>query len=228
MGKWYFVYTHTDPMSGMMSIRDEDSKTELQPGTEAEVITQGLKAWARIQKGGFENPRSPRVVVEHASELPCQVFINLPGGLSGNKNPDWNKVVIVPSNPRTEYQPSASGQVVVSGKDGVYLKPVGGDKASAYFKLWIEDGGLAFMGNPLAPLVFSMDIFSTKGYALDKLAEVLPKQTKPPVMIKPIGDHKIPVFAINSVDVGSQTATITLDANVEVFNPDDYPDGHRH
>jgi len=181
-------------------------------------------------------------LIDHASELPCQVFINLPEGLFGNTDPKWDKVragskercscgnerVIVPSNPRTKYEPSTLGQIVVSGKAGVYLRPIGGDKASAYFKLWIESGGLAFINDPLAPPVFNVDIFSIKGYALDKLAEVLPKQTKPPVMVKPVGDHKVPVFAINSVDVKAQTATVTPDANVEVFNPDDYPDSHKH
>ena len=181
-------------------------------------------------------------LVDHVAELPCHIFINLPGGLSGNQNPEWDKVkagsvercscgnerTVVPSKPRTKYEPSTSGPVVVSGEEGIYLKPIGGDKASAYFKLWVENNALAFMDDPLAPLLLSMDIFSTKGFALDKLAEALSRQTKPAFMMKPIGDHQIPVFAINSVDVEAQTATITPDANVEIFNPDECPDGHKH
>lgn len=198
---------------------------------------------AQIQPFDEEKYRKAcEYLVDHSSELPCQVFIEIPGGLSGNQNTDWDNVragstercdcgnerVIIPSNPRTEYEPSTSGKIVVNGQEGIYLKPIGGDKASTYFKLWIQDGALAFMPGPFAPLVFSMDLFVTKGYKLDMLAELLPTEPEPPIMITTVGKHKIPVFAINSVDLESESVTLTPDANVENFNPDDHPHHHEH
>src|SRR3989338_7999963 len=133
-------------------------------------------------------------LVENRNSLTHRIYINLPGGLSGNTDPRWNKVkegsdercgcgnerVVLPGNQRTTFEVSESGAVIVSPENAVYLKPVGGDKASTYMKLWVEDGALAFMSDPFAPLVLTLDIFSNKGYKLDMLAEVLPKQTKPP------------------------------------------------
>ena len=90
-------------------------------------------------------------------------------------------------------------------------------------KLWIQEGALAYMDLPFAPLVMTMDLFSTPAFKLDRLAEVLPKQSKPPVMRM---GNKTPVFAINSVDLSAQSVTITPDRGVEIFNPDTYVDAH--
>ncbi|MEK6863767.1 MAG: hypothetical protein AABX27_00575 [Nanoarchaeota archaeon] len=177
-------------------------------------------------------------LAQHREELTQRVYVQLPGGLRGNSDPRWDKVrensesrcgcgnerVIFPGNPRTKYEPSDLGEIVISPENAAYLKPVGGDKESAYVKLWIEGDSLAFMCEPFAPLVLTPDIFSTKGYKLEQLAEVLPKQKKPPVFA--IGREKAPIFGINAVDVAARNVTITLDKAVESFNPDNYTDAH--
>ena len=176
-------------------------------------------------------------LVQNRSSLTYPVYINFPGGLISNADTRWdgikagseercgcgNERVINPGNPRTVYEPSSLGFVVVSQGHNVYLKPVGGDKESTYMKLWIQEGALAYMDLPFAPLVMTMDLFSTPAFKLDRLAEVLPKQSKPPVMRM---GNKTPVFAINSVDLSAQSVTITPDRGVEIFNPDTYVDAH--
>lgn len=177
-------------------------------------------------------------VADHRDELTQRVFFDLPGGLSGNTDPKWdyvkkhsdercgcgNERTFLPGNQRTEYQPSDIGEIIVSPDNEVYLKPVGGDKTSTYLKLWIEEGGMAFMGDPFAPFVVTPDLFTTKAYDLEKLEEVLPDQPTPPVMVH--GKEKTPLFAINAVDAAAKKVTITPDMDVEGFNPDTYKDGH--
>ena len=172
-------------------------------------------------------------LANHRGDLQQRVFICLPGGLMGNDDSVWDRVkagseercscgnerVFVPLNPRTTYEASSTQLTVQPGKS-VYLRPVGGDKASAYVRLEIEQDALTFMDDPFAPFVLSADLFSTKGFKLDNLAEVLPKQTTPPVFVQ----GKTPIFAINVVDLASSTVTITPDAAVEGFDPDEVPD----
>ena len=177
-------------------------------------------------------------LVQNRNSLTYPIYINLPGGLTSNTDSRWdgikagseercgcgNERVIKPGNPRTVYEPSSLGFVVVSQGHNVYLKPVGGDKESTYMKLWIQEGALAYMDLPFAPFVMTMDLFSTPAFKLDMLAEVLPEQTKPPVMYR--GKEKTPVFAISAVDAVSQSVTITPDKGVETFDPDTYVDAH--
>lgn len=177
-------------------------------------------------------------LAEHRGELTQRVYVQLPGGLRGNSDPRWNRIkensesrcgcgnerIILPGNPRSEYVPSDLGEVVVSPDNAVYLKPVGGDKASTYLKLWIKGDGLVFMEEPFAPLVLTPDIFSTKGYKLERLAEVLTRQKKPPVFI--IGKEKSPIFAITAVDAVAKAVKVTPDKAVESYNPDNYKDAH--
>lgn len=177
-------------------------------------------------------------LVEHRDQLTQRVFINLPGGLRGNSSPAWDAVkagsqercscgnerVIIPLNPRTEYEASSAGAVVVTKNTPVYLKPVGGDKTSAFVRLDIEQAAVTFLEDPFAPIVLTPDIFSTKGYKLKQLADVMPNQPAPPVFIRKFAGVSIPIFAINVVDPSTETVTITPDAAVEVFNPDTLPD----
>ena len=113
---------------------------------------------------------------------------------------------------------------MVSVDHEVYLKPAGGNKASTYLKLWIEGSGLAFMNEPFAPFVLTANLFSIKSYDLTKLAEVLPKQSKPPLFVT--AKDKTPICAINTVDDVAKTVTLALDKSVESFDPDAFPDAH--
>ncbi len=178
-------------------------------------------------------------IIEHRADLPFRVFVQLPGGLTSNRQLKWDTVkagsdercgcgnerVILPGNPRMEYEPSEAGSVVVSVVHKVYLKPVGGDKASTYVQFSIEGQGLAFLLEPLAPLVLTPDIFSVQGFPFDQLAKALKKERTKPLALF-FGKEKTPVCAITAVDLEAQTVTITPDRAVEAFDPDSTPDGH--
>ena len=177
-------------------------------------------------------------LVDHKDELTQRVYIQLPGGLGGNYDTQWNHIkqnsesrcscgnerVILPRNPRTKYEPSDLGEIVVSLSNEVYLKPVGGDKESTYIKLWIKGDMLAFLQEPFAPLVVSMDMFSIKGFGLKQLEDVLSKNTEKPVL--KMGKENVSVFAINKVDTKAKTVTITPDKAVELYSPETDKDTH--
>ncbi len=176
-------------------------------------------------------------LVDHRQDLQQRVFICLPGGISGNPWKVWeavkagsqercscgNERVIIPLNPRTEYE-AAPEQSIVSRMHPVYLKPKGGDKTSAYIRLDIKQYALTFTQDPFAPFILTPDFFSTKGWKLEQLADVLPGQPKPPVFIRKFADTPTPIFAINAVDLALGTVTITPDAAVEAFDPDKLSD----
>lgn len=65
MGKWYFVYTQ-DSYGGIFSTHDEDIRTELQPGTEEELLRQANDIWSHIEgkDSKHDPPRHPRVIYE--------------------------------------------------------------------------------------------------------------------------------------------------------------------
>lgn len=181
-------------------------------------------------------------LAEHRDKLPYRVFIDLPGGLSGNSDPRWARVkelteercscgnerTILPLNPRTEYVRSEAATVVVTKDAKVYVKPVGGDKASTYLELEIIDTpngpAFTFHADPFGPMLLSIDMFRSQGYMLSKLAEVLPKQSEPAVMFS--GKAKTPLFAIESADAVAGTLTIALDKDVETFDPSTWTDPH--
>ncbi len=181
-------------------------------------------------------------LIAHKNELTQRIYFQIPGGLRGNSDPDWNKVkeqtesrcgcgnerVILPGNPRTKYEASELGSVAVSPKNEVYLKPIGGNKESTYVKLSVHKEGLGIMEQPFVPLVFTPDIFSINSFGLEKLADATAKQAekklKPPIFVT--GKEKVPIFAINNVDPKSRTVTITPDRAVESFNPDEYQNQH--
>lgn len=181
-------------------------------------------------------------LAEHRDQLPYRVFIDLPGGLSGNSDQRWAKVkelteercscgnerTILPLNPRTEYVRSEAAAVVVAKDAKVYVKPLGGDKASTYLELEIIDTpkgpAFTFHQDPFGPFLLSASMFSSQGYMLSQLAEVLPKQTQPAVMFS--GKEKTPLFAIEAADPVAGTLTIALDKDIETFDPSTWQDPH--
>ena len=181
-----------------------------------------------------------KYLVQHRDTLPYRVFISLPGGLNGNNNPEWNEVkagseehctcgnerVINPGNIRSEFRAANTDSIVISSGTPVYIRPIGGDNASAYIMLQIKHAVFTFLQDPFAPLLLSLDLLSTKGYDLKKLAEIISSQPEPPVMFTAVEGSKVPIFAINAVDAAAQTVTITLDEAVEAFDPDKETDKH--
>ncbi|HTK04914.1 MAG TPA: hypothetical protein VL500_04980 [Candidatus Eisenbacteria bacterium] len=182
-------------------------------------------------------------LVEHRDALPYRVFVDLPGGLSGNDDPRWarfkeltesrcncgNERTILPLNPRTEYARSEAPTVTVAKGASVYLKPVGGDKGSTYISLDILDTGngpaFTFAADPFSGSLNFADLFSgPKGYILSQLADALRKQAEPAVMVA--GKSRIPLFAIESADPVAGTIVIALDKDVEVFDPSTWKDPH--
>jgi len=168
-------------------------------------------------------------LVEHRDELKYRVFIVLPGGLGGNSDPVWDKVkngsdercscgnerTIMPSNPRTVYE--AGTKVTLKRGDRVYLRPIGGDRESAYVRFENDDEALTFILDPCAPLVFSMDLFSTQGWRLEKLAGI----AGPEAILNFVKNNvKTPIARFDSVDLAAGTVTIELDKDIETFDPD--------
>lgn len=181
-------------------------------------------------------------LAENRDRLPYRVFIDLPGGLSGNSDPRWARVkelteercscgnerTILPLNPRTEYVRSETAAIVVAKGAKVYVKPLGGDKASTYMELEIIDTpkgpAFTFHADPFGPFLLSADMFSSQGYMLSVLAGALAKQTQPAVMFT--GKTKTPLFAIESADPVAGTLTIALDKDVETFDLATWKDPH--
>lgn len=215
------------------------------PTTLAEAVRQITDVG--YQEGEDMYRAACEFLVDHRNELSQQVHIALPGGLSGNGDPVWVKVkdgssercscgnerVILPGNPRTEFDPSPAGPHVMNAKNPVaYLKPRRGTKASTYFKLELlpdADGkgpAMSFIDEPFAPFVFSMSIFSTQGFTLGQLAEAIQKNNgKPPVLMH--GKTKMPVFGINAVSLeGKVSLTITPDKDVELLMEEEPDNDH--
>lgn len=174
-------------------------------------------------------------LVDHRGELTQQVYIDLPGGLSGNTDPAWTKVkdesearcgcgnerVILPENPRIKFEPSPNGpQVMNAEKPVVYLKPKGGTKASTYCTLTFhpDERCLEYMMEPFAPLVFTPDIFSRPGWKLDDLVEPVSRHRDDNPLVIKHSKYKMPICALNAVDNGSTpSVTITPDKDVELL-----------
>jgi hypothetical protein len=209
----------------------------------SEHTEEALRVVKTAPNDEFEYLAACHFLATHRDELTHRVFICLSGGLSENNDPRWEEIkqnsqercscgnerVILPGNPRTTFEASSGSVVVVSPKCAVYLKPIGGDKESAFLKLWIIDKALAFMADPCAPLVLSMDIFSTQGYPLAQLAKILPEEAAPLLMtVEEKDGAKIPLLVITAVDPVAQTVSITLDAAVEAFDPESAPENPKN
>lgn len=170
-------------------------------------------------------------LVDHRDTLPYRVFIVLPGGLGGNSDPAWDKVkagshercscgnerAIMPANPRMEYE--AGEKVTIKPGEMIYLRPVGGDRESAYvrFENDSQNRALSYLLDPFGPLVLSIDIFDTKGWYLDSLAEIAGPTAVLSIHIK---DMKTPLVRFDSVDLETGSVVLELDKDVEVFDPE--------
>ena len=175
-------------------------------------------------------------LVDNRAQLKQPIYIALPGGMDSNKDSEWAKVregseercncgnerVIMPLNQRTDYE-AARESITLDPGTSVYLKPVGGDKESAYMMVEIRQHALTFFSEPFAPLMLSMDLFSTPAYKLAMIADAMVGQEEPPIMRT---GKRVPLFAINDIDVHAQRVTITLDKDVEAFDPAVYADRH--
>lgn len=208
--------------------------------TEALAVVRDAGKDAPFDEGAYL--AAVTYLVDHRDALPYRVFIDLPGGMSGNADPRWARVkeltesrcncgnerTILPLAPRTVYERSSSAPLTVRKGDRVYLKPVGGDKASTYIMLEIVDahGGPAFtfMSDPFSGSLNFAELFNAQGYMLAQLAEVLPRQKEPAVMFA--GRSKTPLFALDSADAEAGTVTIALDKDVEAFDPSTWKAPH--
>ncbi len=149
----------------------------------------------------------------------------------GNSNPDWDEVkagsearcscgnerLITPLTVRKDFRPSESGAVVVAAGSPVFLRPLGGDDASAYIRLRIEGPSFTYVEDPFSSFILELDMLKAKGWGLQQLADILPAQPTPPVFL--FKAERIPLLAFNAVDMVARTVTITPDSAVEVFSP---------
>ncbi len=179
-------------------------------------------------------------VVEHRDLLTFPLYIDLPGGMGGNSDRAWEKVkagsdercgcgnerVIHPGNPRQEFEASESGPIVLSAEKPLYVKPIGGDKASTYVQLSVEQGAIIPLNNPFAPFVLTPDIFTKQGYELKKLADAFEGNPGKKAIL--YTSKKVPVLAITAIDLVAETITISLDKANEVFDPEKWNDSGKH
>ncbi len=170
-------------------------------------------------------------LVDHRDQLKYRVFIVLPGGLDGNSSSEWDKVkagsdercscgnerVILPANPRTTYE--AGIKISLKPGDKVCLRPIGGDRESAYvsFENNAQDRSLTFILDPCAPFVLTLDIFNTKGWLLDKLAGIAGPKA---ILTFVKHDVQTPIARFDAVDLTTGTVTIELDRDIESFDPE--------
>lgn len=177
-------------------------------------------------------------LTDHCDELTQHVYIDLPGGLSGNSDPAWTKVkegseercdcgnerVILPGNPRKTFEPSPDGPHVMNrAHPVVYLKPRRGTKASTYCKLTLHSDELCleYLLEPFAPLVFSMGIFTRPGWMLENLVDPIRRHNG--CLVVSHSKYKMPICALNAVDGDEPSVTLTPDKDVE-FLTEEEPD----
>jgi hypothetical protein len=187
------------------------------------------------------------VVADNLSELPYRVFIHLPGGLSGNNDPEWDAVkaaseeccgcgnerVFEPRDMRHEFESSTTAPIVLSFGDTLYIRPVGAPASAAYLKFEVIDSNgrrfLSYLSDPMSTSIDFNMLFSTPGFYLDDLVEPLERQNgKPAVFARDLKHvQRVPIVAISSIDLEAGTVTLILDAAVEAFDPDQ-EEAHTH
>jgi hypothetical protein len=191
------------------------------------------------------NPSDPaylaacEIIADNLDKLTYRLFINLPGGLSGNNDSAWDKVkaasqeccncgnerVFEPHDMRHEFVPSTADPIVMALGDKLYIRPIGAPASATYVKFEIieTDGpALSYLADPMSTAIdFSM-LFSTSGYRLADLVEPLDRQKgKPAVFARDLKHVKnVPLVAFSSVDLEAGTITLILDDAVEAFDPD--------
>ena len=174
-------------------------------------------------------------VAQDIADLPYQIFIQLPGGMSGNQDPAWDQVraashetcgcgierFFEPAEMRHEYEMSDCEPVIMHVGDTIYLKPVGASNQSAYTRLRLDgqDGRVpgTFGSDPAVQNVFcpNPDI---PAYEIGVLAEGLIKQQSPILLMRNLKSiDNVPVLGITAVDLEERTITIVPDAALEAF-----------
>lgn len=170
----------------------------------------------------------------HREQLSHMIFIDLPGGLSGNSDHQWeivkknsetrcncgNERVIIPANMRTEYQES-SERLIISPEKKLYLGLNGGPKSSAYIKLWTDDDCMGFLYNPFRPN--AMNALFPMGVKLQAIYDML--QTSPTKFTVHTAQGNIPIVRANKVDLSTKVITFTPDKYVVEFS-EEMPDDH--
>jgi hypothetical protein len=121
-------------------------------------------------------------------------------------------------NKEREFVPSDRQITIADGGDYVYLKPIGGDRASIYMGIRIAGGALVFGQNPFAPFEIPCQPFD-RGIELDAIAEAMQGGDEKPLLQNRDGDVVITIFRFDSVDLTTSSMVITLDAEVEVYDP---------
>ncbi len=94
-------------------------------------------------------------LIDHRDELKSRVFVLLPGGMTSNTDPTWNKVrentdsrcgcgnerTLMPLNTREKYEPGET--LKVGYKDQIHIRPKGSDKESCVVRVEVvcfQDG----------------------------------------------------------------------------------------
>jgi hypothetical protein len=170
-------------------------------------------------------------LIDNRDQLKHRIYVNLPGGFIPNKDTFWAKIkantdercncgnerILVPTNVRTDF--IAGTAITIKPGEKVYLRPVGGDRESAYvrFENDVELKALTYILDPFGPIMLSPDLFSTKGF---ELAQLAPQCGPDAVLSFGQKDVKTPIGRFDAVDVQAGTVTITLDQDVETFDGD--------
>lgn len=190
------------------------------------------------------NPSEPdyraacEAIADNLDQLPYRVFIHLPGGLTGNSDPAWDRVrsaseelcscgnerVFEPHDMRHEFEPSSADPVIMTLGDTLYIRPVGAPASAAYMKFEIIDSdgpALTYLSDPMSTSINFADLFSTRGHRLADLVEPLRSQDTPPVLVCNLKHvKKVPLVAFSAVNPEAGTITLILDTGVEAFDPD--------
>jgi hypothetical protein len=177
-------------------------------------------------------------LVGHRDELTTRISFTISKNHEPNNDPAWDTVkagskstcgcgsdrVILPSKPRTEFEPGTA--ITIKPGERVYLKPMGTGQNATLVALWVEEGVLAIADEPFAKprgmdeliaQLMGMTARPPQAYPLKELAEILPKEPTPPVLC--MYEEQKPILTLNAADAKAQTATITLDKDVERFEP---------
>lgn len=218
-------------------------------------------------------------LIDHRSELKSRLFVLLPGGLTSNTDPTWDKVrqntdsrcgcgnerVLLPINVRETFE--AGEPMTLGYKDKIHVRPKGSDKESCVVRLEVvcfqdtaeqadapkaeavpqapveapaseaeapapaeppapRTYGMRLMKDPFGPVSVNafVDLLAPSAYRLDAMAENMPEGGLRLMFVD--GTQKLPVLNITAVDPAKPEITITLDADMEVFDPSLEPDRH--
>ncbi|MEK9151996.1 MAG: hypothetical protein AAB692_01375 [Patescibacteria group bacterium] len=208
-------------------------------------LAQALEALKSMQSAPLSDKQYLEVckaLAANRAELPYRVFISVPGGHLAPNDPEWDGVraaskticgcgsdrVMLPANPRTEFEARPGEPVVLKGghDDTMFVKPVGGDLSSVYVALWLEDvselgeKALVFAPDPLGPMAEMNAIVGPTPFLLSEVADHLAQQKGKPVTLA-AGHARAPVMNLMAADPVAGTVTIVLDKDVELVTRED-------